>query len=323
MFRIRSSRLMRRAAAITVGAASVLSFGSMSTAHAITLDPAAVSGYWLDSAGGLHPFASGTSVLAPAAAAISFYNGNSARGVVSLGALAGGFVLGKDGSLNRFGIGSLAIPAAPTNPQVFPGADVARGVGLLPSKTGGYWLDSAGGLHPFGLGGNAAPAAATITYYNANSAKAVVMTPNGKGGFVVDNGGSMHPFHVGPVTVEDPMPAAATNPQTFGTADVVSGVVTMADGLSGYWLDSAGGLHPFALPGGTAPAAAALSFYKGGSARGAVMAGDGKGGYVLDDGGSLHAFAVGPVTVTNPMPPVATNLTTFGTADVARGITSV
>ena len=36
-----------------------------------------------------------------------------------------------------------------------------------------------------------------------------------------------------------------------------------------------------------------------------------------------HAFAVGPVTVTNPMPPVATNLTTFGTADVARGITSV
>ena len=323
MSRSRSSRLMRRAAAIAVGATSLLSFGSMGTAHAITLDPAAVSGYWLDSAGGLHPFASGTSVLAPAAATISFYSGNSARGVVSLGALAGGFVLGKDGSLNRFGIGILAIPAAPTNPQVFPGADVARGVGLLPSKTGGYWLDSAGGLHPFGLGGNAAPAAATITYYNGNPAKAVVMTPDGKGGFVVDNGGSMHPFAVGPVTVTNPLPAAATNPQTFGTADVVSGVVMMADGLSGYWLDTAGGLHPFALPTGTPPAAGTLSFYQGGSARGAIMAGDGKGGYVVDNGGNLHAFAVGPVTVTNPMPPVATNLSTFGTADVARGITSV
>src|SRR5216110_1256036 len=124
MPRFRTSRLMRRAAAITVGAASLLSFGSMSTAHAIVLDPAAVSGYWLDSAGGLHGFASGLSILPPAPAAISFYNGNSARGVVSLGALAGGFVLGKDGSLNRFGIGSLAIPAAATNPQVFPGADV-------------------------------------------------------------------------------------------------------------------------------------------------------------------------------------------------------
>jgi hypothetical protein len=133
MFRNRTSRGFRRTAAIAVGAASLLSFGSMGTAHAITLDPAAVSGYWLDSAGGLHSFASGLSVLPPAPAALSFYSGNSARGVVSLGSLAGGFVLGKDGSLNRFGIGSLAIPAAPTNPQVFPGADVARGVGVLPS----------------------------------------------------------------------------------------------------------------------------------------------------------------------------------------------
>src|SRR5438477_267551 len=137
MSRSRSSRLMRRAAAIAVGVTSLLSFGSMGTAHAITLDPAAVSGYWLDPAGG-----------------------------------------------------------------------------------------------------DAAPAAATSTYYNGNSAKAVVMTRDGKGGFVVDNGGSKHPFAVGPVTVTNPLPAAASNPQTFGTADVVSGVVMMADGLSGYWLDT-------------------------------------------------------------------------------------
>src|SRR2546430_10945850 len=104
MFRIRSSRLMRRAAAITVGAASLLSFGSMGTAHAITLDPAAVSGYWLDSAGGLHPFASGTSVLAPAAATISFYSGNSAPAVVPPRALAGGFVPGQAGCLTRSSI---------------------------------------------------------------------------------------------------------------------------------------------------------------------------------------------------------------------------
>jgi hypothetical protein len=324
--RSRTTRTTRRFAAVVVGGLSALSLASMSTASAVVAPPVApisVAGYWGDSYGGLHAFAS-DGTAKPLAAVISAYGPNSARGVLSLGESAGGYLLSGDGSLNPFSVNNIVLPVGAIDQHTYPGADVARGAAMLPDKSGGYWVDSAGGLHSFAFPTFAAPAAATLSFYSPGRARGVIMAQDGKGGYVLDNGGSLHPFTVGPVqSTTNPtgnvMPAPAIDTQTFGTADVARGFALLADNSGGYWLDSAGGLHPFALPTHTAPAAAHLTFYAANSARGVIFGSSGTGGFVLDKGGNIHAFAVG----TNPVPAVADNPDNSGAGDVARTIFSV
>ena len=78
-----------------------------------------------------------------------------------------------------------------------------------------------------------------------------------------------------------------------------------ADGLGGYVLDAAGGLHPFKIGASSAMPPAANTPDTYGTAdvmRAFAMLADGKGGYILDSAGGLHRFATGD----NPLPAVAT-----------------
>ena len=58
MFSIRSSRVLRAAAAVAVSGASLFSLAAMGPARAAVV-PTGIAGYWLDTAGGLHGFAAG------------------------------------------------------------------------------------------------------------------------------------------------------------------------------------------------------------------------------------------------------------------------
>ena len=172
----------------------------------------------------------------------------------------------------------------------------------------GYVADAWGGLHRFG--GQDLPADTTISAYGPN-ARGVVLNAAKTGGYVLNGNGHLDAFKVG----ANPMPAAATAQDTFGTADVARAAALLPSGLGGYVMDHAGGLHPFKVGDNPMPAAATISFYQGNRARSFVINADGLGGYVLDAAGGLHPFKIGSSSV---MPPAANTPDTYGTADVMR-----
>ncbi len=95
-------------------------------------------------------------------------------------------------------------------------------------------------------------------------------------------------------------------------------VITATNHMGGYTLDGFGGVHPFAVGTGPAPAATSGAPYWNGwdIARGLTLLANGTGGYTLDGFGGIHPFIVG----AGATPPALTGVAYWNGWDIARGV---
>ena len=214
----------------------------------------AAAGWVVDATGALHPFGG-----APAVSTGSSWAGRDlARDVTTTAQARGGYVLDAFGALHAFGG---ATPLA--SPAYRPGWDIARGADRRADGSV-VIVDGQGGLHVAGGGPAIGPGGPW--WPGGDLARDVAVDPaDPTRAFVLDAFGGVHVAGAGVLP-----PAVDVTRYTLGR-DLARRLVVLAGGRSGYVLDAAGRLHPWALRGTPLPPPATAATPGTGPGRGAAV----------------------------------------------------